>query len=99
MGNAVDSATGMAGFLINSRGTTIMVDPLLEGFDMPITIDMPIAPEDVPKVDAILVTHSDNDHYMAGTRPRDRGRGGHRSGPRRTDAGRPRVAERNPGWD
>jgi hypothetical protein len=25
---------GMAGFLINSRGTTIMVDPLLEGFDM-----------------------------------------------------------------
>ena len=29
---------GMAGFLINSRGTTIMVDPLLEGFDMPIMI-------------------------------------------------------------
>ena len=25
---------GMAGFLINSRGTTFMVDPLLEGFDM-----------------------------------------------------------------
>jgi L-ascorbate metabolism protein UlaG (beta-lactamase superfamily) len=35
---------GMAGFLINSRGTMIMVDPLLEGFDMPIMIHMPIEP-------------------------------------------------------
>ena len=58
---------GMAGFLINSRGTTIMVDPLLEGFDMPIMIDMPIAAQDVPGVDAILVTHSDNDHYSVPT--------------------------------
>ena len=33
---------GMAGFLINSRGTTLMIDPLLEGFDMPLLIDMPI---------------------------------------------------------
>jgi L-ascorbate metabolism protein UlaG (beta-lactamase superfamily) len=57
----------MAGFLINSRGTTIMVDPLLQGFDMPIMIDMPIAAEDVPKLDAILVTHSDNDHYSVPT--------------------------------
>ena len=32
---------GMAGFLINSRGTTLMVDPLLGGFDMPIMIEMP----------------------------------------------------------
>jgi L-ascorbate metabolism protein UlaG (beta-lactamase superfamily) len=53
----------MAGFLINSRGTTLMVDSLLEGFDMPIMIDMPIAATDVPELDAILVTHSDNDHY------------------------------------
>ena len=58
---------GMAGFLINSRGTTLMVDPLLEGFDMPIMIDMPIAAKDVPNVDAILVTHSDNDHYSVPT--------------------------------
>ena len=34
---------GMAGFLINSRGTTLMVDPLLGGFDMPVMIDFPIA--------------------------------------------------------
>lgn len=59
--------TGMAGFLINSRGTTIMIDPLFEGFDMPVMIDMPIASKDVPRVDAILPTHSDNDHYSVPT--------------------------------
>jgi L-ascorbate metabolism protein UlaG (beta-lactamase superfamily) len=58
---------GMAGFLVNSRGTNVMVDPLLEGFDMPIMIDMPIASADVPRLDAILVTHSDNDHYSVPT--------------------------------
>ncbi len=60
----------MAGFLINSGGTTIMIDPLLGGFDMPIMIDMPIAVADVPRVDAVLVTHSDNDHF---SRPTCRG--------------------------
>ena len=58
---------GMGGFLINSRGTTIMVDPLLKGFDMPVIIDFPVKTEDVPKLDAILVTHSDNDHYSIPT--------------------------------
>jgi L-ascorbate metabolism protein UlaG (beta-lactamase superfamily) len=58
---------GMAGFFINSRGTTLMVDPLLKGFDMPILIDFPIATEDVPHLDAVLVTHSDNDHYSVPT--------------------------------
>ena len=58
---------GMAGFLINSRGTTLMVDPLLGGFDMPVMIEFPIAADDVPKVDAVLVTHSDNDHYSVPT--------------------------------
>jgi L-ascorbate metabolism protein UlaG (beta-lactamase superfamily) len=47
----------MAGFLINSRGTTLMVDPLLEGFDVPIMIEIPIAAKDVSRLDAILVTH------------------------------------------
>jgi L-ascorbate metabolism protein UlaG (beta-lactamase superfamily) len=42
---------GMAGFLINSRGTTVMVDPLLGGFDMPVMIDFPIAAEDVPRAE------------------------------------------------
>lgn len=58
---------GNAGFLINSRGTTLMVDPLLKGFDMPLLIDMPIKTENVPHLDAILITHSDNDHYSTYT--------------------------------
>ena len=58
---------GMAGFLINSGGTTVMVDPLLGGFDMPVMIEFPFAAGDVPKLDAVLVTHSDNDHYSVPT--------------------------------
>jgi L-ascorbate metabolism protein UlaG (beta-lactamase superfamily) len=58
---------GMAGFLINSRGTTLMVDQLLGGFDMPVMIDFPIAAGTVPRLDAVLVTHSDNDHYSVPT--------------------------------
>ncbi len=69
--NASDKTTlrwlGMAGFLINSRGTTLMVDPLLKGFDMPLLIDFPITIEEVPRLDAVLVTHSDNDHFSIPT--------------------------------
>lgn len=57
----------MAGFLINSRGTIIMIDPLLEGFDMPLIINLPVASKDIPHIDAILATHSDNDHYSVPT--------------------------------
>lgn len=53
---------GNAGFLVNSRGTTFMVDPLLKGFDMPLLFEPPILPGDVPHLDAVLITHSDNDH-------------------------------------
>jgi L-ascorbate metabolism protein UlaG (beta-lactamase superfamily) len=53
--------------LINSRGTTLMVDPLLGGFDMPVMIEFPIAAADVSTLDAVLVTHSDNDHYSVPT--------------------------------
>ena len=58
---------GMAGFLINSRGTTFMVDPLLEGFDMPMLIDFPILAQNVPHLDAVFVTHADNDHFSVPT--------------------------------
>jgi L-ascorbate metabolism protein UlaG (beta-lactamase superfamily) len=58
---------GMAGFFINSRGTTLMIDPLLKGFDMPIIIDFPITTDKVPRLDAVLVTHADNDHYSVPT--------------------------------
>ena len=44
-----------------------MVDPLLGGFDMPVMIDFPIAAEAVTRLDAVLVTHSDNDHYSVPT--------------------------------
>ncbi|TDQ31198.1 MBL fold metallo-hydrolase [Zeaxanthinibacter enoshimensis] len=58
---------GMGGFFINSRGTTMMVDPLLKGFDMPVMIEYPIKTEEVPNLDAVLVTHADNDHYSVPT--------------------------------
>lgn len=58
---------GSAGFFINSRGTTIMIDPMLEGFDMPLLIDMPIKAGNVPRLDAVLVTHCDNDHFSIPT--------------------------------
>ncbi|HEY0652660.1 MAG TPA: MBL fold metallo-hydrolase [Chryseosolibacter sp.] len=58
---------GMAGFFINSRGTTMMVDPLLDTFDMPLLIDFPISSKAVPKLDAVLVTHADNDHFSIPT--------------------------------
>ena len=58
---------GMAGFFINSRGTTLMVDPLLEGFDMPVMIQFPISAREVPRLDAVLVTHADNDHFSLPT--------------------------------
>ncbi len=58
---------GSAGFFINSRGTTLMIDPLLEGFDMPIMIDQPILRKQVPHLDAVLITHADTDHYSVAT--------------------------------
>ena len=57
----------MAGFLTNSGGITVMIDPLLGGFDMPVMIEFPIVADDVPKLDAVLGTHSDNDHYSVPT--------------------------------
>lgn len=65
--NTIIRWLGNAGFFINSRGTTIMLDPLLVGFDMPILIDMPIKPAEVPHLDAVLITHSDNDHFSIPT--------------------------------
>jgi L-ascorbate metabolism protein UlaG (beta-lactamase superfamily) len=59
------------GFMINARGTVIMVDPLLITVkDIPLTselghemaVDYPIKAADVPNVDAVLYTHSDDDH-------------------------------------
>ena len=54
---------GSASIMVNSRGTSTMIDPLLEGFDMPVLFDAPILPAQVPSLDAVLVTHIDNDHF------------------------------------
>lgn len=40
-----------ANIYIPSHGTKIMIDPLLEGLDMPLLFDMPILPQDVPSLD------------------------------------------------
>ena len=58
---------GNAGFLINSHGTTVMCDPLLVGFDMPVLVEPPILPGDVPVFDALIYTHIDNDHFARET--------------------------------
>lgn len=58
---------GGGGVMINSFGTIIMIDPLLEGFDMPLLIDMVASPDDIKKVDGYLVSHVDNDHYSRPT--------------------------------
>ena len=46
---------------------TMMIDPLLKNFDMPVMIEYPIKTEEVPGLDAVLVTHADNDHYSVPT--------------------------------
>lgn len=58
---------GNSGAFINSRGTVVMIDPLLKGFDMPLLIEMPIDVERIPRLDAVLITHSDNDHFSRET--------------------------------
>lgn len=58
---------GNSSHLINSHGTCIMIDPLLKGFDMPLLREAPIQPEDVPHLNAILITHDDNDHLSRAT--------------------------------
>ncbi len=58
---------GGSGALVNSRGTTVMIDPVLSGFDMPLLIEMPIREEQIPGLDGILLTHCDGDHYSQAT--------------------------------
>lgn len=54
---------GGGGIMFNSHGTVIMIDPVLEGFDMPLLFDPPIAAQSVPNLDGVLITHIDNDHF------------------------------------
>ena len=58
---------GGAGIMLNLRGTVLMIDPVLRGFDMPLLFEMPIQPEQILRLDAVLVTHIDNDHFSQET--------------------------------
>jgi len=66
---------GMAGILINTRGTIFLVDPLItmensrgetlcEGLYR-LKTPLPIEAIEMPRVDLVLYTHADNDHYGA----------------------------------
>ncbi|MFC5647705.1 MBL fold metallo-hydrolase [Paenibacillus solisilvae] len=67
-----------AGFLINSRGTLIMIDPVLTmkpgspdiceiGHRM--LVPLPIVATEVPRLDTILYSHLDDDHLAPVTAP------------------------------
>ncbi len=69
---------GGAGFLINCRGTIILIDPVLslspdqEGCSevgLKLKIALPVLAQDVPRVDYVLYTHSDSDHLGPITAP------------------------------
>jgi len=64
---------GMAGAAVNSRGTVLLIDPLLtvtrRGQERvsetghTFIIDLPVEADTIPKVDAVLYTHADADHF------------------------------------
>lgn len=58
---------GGAGIMIHSYQTNVMIDPVLEGFDIPLLYEVPILSQDVPQLDGILITHIDNDHFSRPT--------------------------------
>lgn len=58
---------GNAGLFLNCRGTCIMIDPLLNDYPQPLLIDFPISPNEVPHLDGIFITHSDDDHFYLPT--------------------------------
>ena len=58
---------GGGGAMINSRGTVILIDPLLQDFDMPVLTEAPFGVKDAGHIDAVLITHCDNDHFSKST--------------------------------
>jgi L-ascorbate metabolism protein UlaG (beta-lactamase superfamily) len=65
---------GMAGLLVNARGTILMVDPLItlverdgrrySESDLPLKLPfLSLACDEVVRADAVLYTHADNDHF------------------------------------
>lgn len=62
-GNTEITWLGGSAAMINSHGTVLMIDPVLSGFDMPMLIESPISEEEIPALNAVLITHCDNDHF------------------------------------
>jgi len=66
---------GMAGALINCRGTIIFIDPLISyGADSNrcetgdrLLVPLPVTADKVPKADIVCYTHADGDHYAEKT--------------------------------
>ncbi|MCD6416057.1 MAG: MBL fold metallo-hydrolase [Planctomycetes bacterium] len=66
---------GMAGVLINTRGTIIFIDALITHGARPelcesgdrLLIPLPILSRDVPKADILCYTHADGDHFTRST--------------------------------
>lgn len=58
---------GGGGVMLNCRGTVLMIDPVLEGFDMPLLFEPPVTAPQVPRLDGVLITHIDNDHFSVPT--------------------------------
>ena len=64
---------GMAGVAINARGTVMLIDPMLAVMEKDgervsetghrFKIDLPIEAKDVPRLDEVLYTHADMDHF------------------------------------
>ena len=54
---------GGGGIFVHSHQTNVMIDPVLEGFDMPLLYEVPILSQNVPSLDGVLITHIDNDHF------------------------------------
>jgi L-ascorbate metabolism protein UlaG (beta-lactamase superfamily) len=64
---------GMAGVLINCRGTIILIDPLITLVDSDgeskceghyrLRVPLPIESHQIPYVDAVMYTHADGDHF------------------------------------
>lgn len=66
---------GMAGALINCRGTIIFIDPLISygasnkecETGNRLLVPLPVTADSVPKADVICYTHTDSDHYAEKT--------------------------------
>ena len=63
---------GMAGVLVNARGTIILIDPMLSAVEkdgvqfcegtFEMLVPLPIDAQSIPRVDWVLYTHADDDH-------------------------------------